>query len=253
MIIVGMHAVGPTGAGLHFHNPAGEVEPGLIEERAHRIGTGHPDEHWRVVGHCAETLFAFAQRRFHPFTLGDIADDHLDGWLALISERRGGHFALERVPVKPEESHFRVRHKRACLGRPDALVGQAAPVGVDELPNGAADQLVRMDCAEEARARRIDKGDLIARADEDGIGRKLDQPPVAVFALLQLRFGVAALGLTLFERGGHRVEGQPQLSDLILAIGQASAGVQVAVAHLLRSAHERLDRAQEKRTAAPPG
>src|SRR5688572_26712741 len=39
-----MHAVSPPVAQLGLDGPPGEVQPGLVEERALLVGTRHPDE-----------------------------------------------------------------------------------------------------------------------------------------------------------------------------------------------------------------
>jgi len=49
--IIRMHAFGPSYAYFLLHGSAGELEPWLIEVVAKAIGSGHPDQPGRRIGH----------------------------------------------------------------------------------------------------------------------------------------------------------------------------------------------------------
>jgi hypothetical protein len=71
--IVKMHAFGPPNAYFLLHGSAGELEPWPIEIVAKAIGSGHPDQHGRRIGHSLEPGLAFPQPFFRKFPLCDIA------------------------------------------------------------------------------------------------------------------------------------------------------------------------------------
>src|SRR5215472_11029722 len=67
-----MHTASPPIATFLFDGAASEGQPGCVEKGAKLVRPGHPNHHWRSVGHIPETLFAFPQGLVGVFTLADI-------------------------------------------------------------------------------------------------------------------------------------------------------------------------------------
>jgi hypothetical protein len=71
--IVRMHPFGPSCAYFLFHGSAGELKPWLIEIVAKGIGSGHPYQYGRRIGHCLKPGLALTQAFLSPLPFCDIA------------------------------------------------------------------------------------------------------------------------------------------------------------------------------------
>jgi hypothetical protein len=89
-----MHAFGRSYAYFLLHDSAGELEPWLIEVVAKAIGSGHPDQHGRRIGHCLEPSLAFPQSLFSKFPLCDIALYRVIQDVPVRSRRYGNKYPL---------------------------------------------------------------------------------------------------------------------------------------------------------------
>src|SRR3954452_4484079 len=69
-----MYTIGPTVSEFLLHRAASKLPPRLIKESAKLVQPRHPDHHGSGVRDSSKSLFAFAQRRFGVFPLGDVVN-----------------------------------------------------------------------------------------------------------------------------------------------------------------------------------
>src|SRR5919198_3045012 len=70
-----MYALGPPQPHFLLHSFARKIQPRFAEIVAKAVGSSRPDQDWRLISHCLEASFAFAQMFFGALTLRDVAVD----------------------------------------------------------------------------------------------------------------------------------------------------------------------------------
>jgi len=119
-----------------------------------------------------------------------------------------------------------VDHRRVGSGQPfaaqfGALANDVAAVGVNEIDEGAAQQLIGGVGAEHRQGAGIDEHEAAIALDEDAKGRELDQLTVAFFAQVQGALGCRT-GLQLAAQLGRALA--DLAADERVAAGTAEGG-----------------------------
>ncbi len=149
------------------------------------------------LGQAAEARLAVEQRELGVLSLGDVARHHLRGGATRVRERCSGHFGAEQGAVHALVVDLRQGNRLLPFVQAlDALAHQVARVRRGQLEHVVAEELPRTIGAEQLQHRRVDQDDAPVRMHEDGVGRDLDQLPVAMLGALE---GGLHLALALGE------------------------------------------------------
>ena len=183
---------------IDVHDPdrlrvAPGVGNGVVQALTHQVAVGQPGQ--RVVLGLVEQL------SLQPLALGDVGHDHLDRRLAVIDEGNARHADVEQGGVEQARLVFPRMHLLIDKG--------GACAGIDQARGDrAAQQLHGLRGAEQALRRGIGEDHTAVDLDQDGIGRQLDEQPVALFAFAQgccshftvLRLGMQQLKALLLQQ-----------------------------------------------------
>src|ERR1700733_3735355 len=122
-----MHAFGPSYAYFLLHGSAGELKPWPIEIVAKAIGSGHPYQHGRGIGHCLEPSLAFPQAFVSTLALCDIAVYRViqDVLAGSRSHRNSEKRHINHSPIHASSNLFDLnpatllQQARECSGAPN--------------------------------------------------------------------------------------------------------------------------------------
>jgi hypothetical protein len=156
----------------------------------------------------AALLLAPPQRRLAPPALGDVAEDRLHREPAVEQDR--GRGCLDHDLGAVEAAQRQLDWLVALVRRPQprrAGARQFEARLVDQREGRDADQVLRPRGAEQGCRLPIGEDDHAVAVDVDGVGRGLDQGPVALLALLQRRLDPGPVGGVAALRSVRAVDG----------------------------------------------
>jgi len=143
---------------------------------------------------CAEVLVPLLHGGLRPLPLRDVADHHLHRALPLLVEGGRGHFDVDGRPVQSHEA-FLDQGDVAAFAKPlESGEHTRTGVGMDELQDRLAHDILIRGRAEELDRRRVGEDDHALLVDHDAVRRDLDEPPAPFLGLAQRVFGPLALG-----------------------------------------------------------